>query len=246
VGTRATAGPRDWANPSRLPAIAACRAEAAVRFELAQRALRLDGPHERRAPLMEVRCSRCGRGYDVARFAHGRTLDCACGARVGVDPPATPRAAGEPRFLADAMLGRLARWLRILGFDTAYRDDWSDAELARRAFEEDRILLTRDRRLPDRWRVPRVLVLGSEGPGEQLREVARAFPRGASTRAFTRCSRCNAPLEAATRESVAAAVPPRVLRDQREFRRCPGCARVYWEGSHVARMRSVLDDLLRD
>jgi hypothetical protein len=195
---------------------------------------------------MSVPCPRCGRGYDATLFAFGRTIDCACGERVGVEPHRGPLVAGEPRFLADAMLGRLARWLRILGFDTAYRDDWVDAELARRAFEEERVVLTRDRRLPDQWRLPRALVLASEAPADQLREIARAFPRVTGARAFTRCSRCNALLEPATRESVAERVPARVLREQTAFRRCPGCGRVYWEGSHVARMRRALDDLLAD
>ncbi len=195
---------------------------------------------------MAVPCPRCGRGYDATLFAFGRTLDCACGARVGMEPHVAPPGAGEPRFLADAMLGRLARWLRILGFDTAYRDDWTDAELARRAFEEERVLLTRDRRLPDEWRVPRVLVISAERAAEQLREVAAAFPRVTGARAFTRCSRCNARLEPATRESVAGAVPARVLREQTAFQRCPGCGRVYWEGSHVARMRRKLAELLGD
>jgi uncharacterized protein with PIN domain len=189
---------------------------------------------------MSVACPRCGRGYDAGRFAFGRTLDCACGARVGVEPRSEPTAAGEPRFLADAMLVRLARWLRILGVDTACCDPRSDAEVARRAFEEGRCVLTRDRGLPLRWRLPRVFVLSSEDPAEQLREVRRAFPAIRDARWFTRCSRCNTRLEPATRESVAGAVPERVLREQRAFRRCANCGRIYWEGSHVERMRRAL------
>jgi uncharacterized protein with PIN domain len=193
---------------------------------------------------MAIHCARCGRSYDAALFRFGRTIDCACGARVGIEPDRAAPIDGEPRFLADAMLGRLARWLRILGFDTAYRDDWPDAEIARRAYEDERIVLTRDRRLPDEWRLPRLVVLASEDSSEQLREFARAFPRLGTARAFTRCSRCNTPLEPASRESVAGEVPERVLREHTSFRRCPTCRRIYWEGSHVARMRRVLGELL--
>ncbi len=193
---------------------------------------------------MAIPCPRCGRGYDPALFAHGRTIDCTCGARVGIEPERGPLLVSEPRFLADAMLGRLARWLRILGFDTAYRDDWPDEEIARRACEEERVVLTRDRRLPEQWRVPRVLVLASGHAGEQLRELARAFPGLAAGPAFTRCSRCNAVLEPVARDAVADEVPPRVLREHASFVRCPACARVYWEGSHVQRMRRAFAAIL--
>jgi len=160
--------------------------------------------------------------------------------------PARDVPAGEPRFLADAMLGRLARWLRLLGFDVAYDDAIPDAELARRAFEEGRVVLTRDRALPEEWRLPRVIVLQSESTREQLRELARVFPLQDAARPFARCSRCNAPLEDAAPEAVAADVPPRILATQSRFHRCPACGRVYWEGSHVERIRRALDQVWRD
>lgn len=153
--------------------------------------------------------------------------------------------AAEPRFLADAMLGRLARWLRLLGFDTAYDAAINDSDLARRAYEEGRVVLTRDRALPEEWRLPRVVVLESESLREQLRELARVFPmRGGKL--FSRCSHCNAPLQDVAVERVAERVPPRVLERQASFRRCAACNRVYWEGSHVARIRHALDQVFRD
>jgi uncharacterized protein with PIN domain len=190
-----------------------------------------------------VLCPGCGREYDSARFAFGSTLHCTCGARVGAESPAPALEPGaEPRFLADAMLGRLARWLRLLGFDTAYDAALGDAELARRALEEGRIVLTRDRALPEEWRLPRVIVLRAESLREQLRELARALPlRGG--RAFSRCTHCNAPLEDVAREDVAALLPPRVRARQSDFRRCSACGRVYWEGSHVSRIRRALDEV---
>jgi uncharacterized protein with PIN domain len=195
---------------------------------------------------MSVPCPRCGRDYDVTLFAFGRTIHCTCGSRVALEPRVrSVGAETPPRFVADAMLGRLARWLRMLGFDVVWDAGISDAEIARRAFEEDRVVLTRDRSLPQEWRVPRVLVLGSDALREQLREVAADFALAAHERPFTRCTRCNEPLDEAPPESVAAEVPPRVLREQTRFARCRGCGRVYWEGSHVERIRRALDEIVR-
>jgi uncharacterized protein with PIN domain len=192
---------------------------------------------------MSVPCPRCGRDYDVALFAFGRTLDCTCGARVGLEPRVRAGAAPELRFMADAMLGRLARWLRTLGYDTRFDASIEDAELARRAILEERTVLTRDRSFPHEWRVPRVLVLEATRPLEQLREVARA-ERLDQRRLFTRCSMCNSRLEPSTRDGVARRVPERVLASCEQFRACPRCGRVYWEGSHTARMRRALDTVL--
>ena len=196
-----------------------------------------------RVERMGVPCPRCGRKYDVALFQFGRTIDCTCGSRVGLEPRVRPAAeAGEVRFPIDAMLGRLARWLRIIGYDASYDSAISDAELARSAFEEDRVVLTRDRALPEEWRLLRVLVLESEVPLEQLREVVRSYGLDWRVRPFSRCNRCNVAIEPATRETVADRVPSRVIREQREFFTCPACARVYWEGSHLDRMRCTLED----
>lgn len=198
--------------------------------------------------VTRVPCPGCGREYDPALFAFGRTIHCTCGTRVGIEAraPVQAVAGDEPRFLVDAMLGRLARWLRLLGFDAAYDADIADAELARRAFEEGRVVLTRDRALPDEWRLPRVLVLRSEKPGEQLRELARTFPLRRAARLFSRCSRCNAPLETVAAEAVAAQVPQRVLARRPPLQRCPACGRIYWHGSHVERIRRALDRIWSD
>jgi uncharacterized protein with PIN domain len=181
----------------------------------------------------------------VALFQFGRTIDCTCGCRVGLEPRVRRGPPGaQSRFMADAMLGRLTRWLRTLGYDTAFDAAIIDADLARRGIEEERTILTRDRRFPEQWRVPRLLVVEAERPLEQLREVARAFGLDARSRLFTRCARCNATLAAVARAEVADRVPERVLRERDRFARCPGCGRVYWEGSHTARMRRLLRETL--
>jgi uncharacterized protein with PIN domain len=188
-----------------------------------------------------VRCPQCGREYGEGRFAFGRTIHCACGWRVGAEAvPREPAAAAPPRFLADAMLGRLARWLRILGFDTAYEPDIADARLVRRAIEEDRIILTRDRLLPTEWRVEGIHVISTDAPLEQLRDVCDAFALVERMRLFTRCSRCNAPLRVIARDAARGHVPDRVLEASERFMRCDACERVYWSGSHVERMRRIV------
>jgi uncharacterized protein with PIN domain len=191
-----------------------------------------------------VPCSRCGREYDVALFPFGRTIHCTCGNRVGLEPRVRDLGGAEPRFAADAMLGRLARWLRILGFDTTWVAHIADGDLVRCAVEENRVILTRDRALPGEWRVSGVAVVASEDPLAQLREVAVRFDLARRVHLFTRCSRCNTPLEPASKAEARGSVPPRVWHAESRFRRCPDCARFYWSGSHTDRMRRVIDGVL--
>lgn len=149
-----------------------------------------------------------------------------------------------PRFIADAMLGRLAAWLRLLGFDCAWQRDIADEVLVRRAQEEGRIVLTRDRRLPGEWRITGIHLVASERPREQLAEVLIAFDLAPEIRMLSRCSRCNVPLEPAAPEEVARRVPARVLERRDAFSACPTCGRIYWEGTHAQRIRRFVDALL--
>jgi uncharacterized protein with PIN domain len=128
------------------------------------------------------------------------------------------------------MLGRLATWLRLAGFDAAYENEASDLELARRARAEGRALVTRDHELADR-RGLRTLLIHSENLDEQFHEVLGAFPLDIARRR-ARCALCNEPLEAVDADEIADRVPPYVSRTYTEFQRCPACRRVYWPGSH--------------
>ena len=144
-----------------------------------------------------------------------------------------------PKLLADCMLGRLAKWLRLLGYDTAYENAASDPELARRARAEERVLLTRDRELAAR-RGLRTLFIQSEVLEEQVREAQDALGPPPHP-ALSRCSVCNVVLEAASPAEIADRVPPYVLRTQTEFHHCPGCGRVYWPGTHLQAMREQME-----
>ncbi|MDY7080526.1 MAG: Mut7-C RNAse domain-containing protein [Chloroflexota bacterium] len=148
------------------------------------------------------------------------------------------------RLLADGMLGRLAKWLRLLGYDTTYENTATDPELARLARSEGRVLLTRDRELSAR-RGLRTLLIQSEVLEEQVREVRDALGPPPQP-PLSRCVVCNTTLETASPAEIADCVPPYVLRTQSEFRRCPGCGRVYWPGSHIREMRRRIERLVTD
>jgi hypothetical protein len=152
-----------------------------------------------------------------------------------------PEDAADPRFVVDGHLGRLAAYLRMLGFDTWYRTDADDDRLAAVAAEDGRILLTRDRGLLKRSIVRRGAFVRSDQPVEQLVEVARRFDLVDCWQPFGRCIRCNTPLVAASREEVLDRLEPltRIYFD--DFRRCPGCDAVYWKGSHHARMQRLVE-----
>lgn len=149
------------------------------------------------------------------------------------------------RFICDVHLGRLTAYLRMAGFDTRYANHADDVELARLSVTERRILLTRDRELLKRAAITHGYSVRASAPHEQLAEVVGRFDLSGSLRPFERCLECNTPLEAASTAEVAGLVPPGVLEREREFRRCPGCGKVYWKGSHFRRMEALLAGLGR-
>lgn len=143
------------------------------------------------------------------------------------------------KFLADAMLGRLAKWLRILGHDTAYFRQLDDQELVRIARAENRVLLTRDRELTRRKGLRSYLVEGDRFE-DQLGQLLRDLKLD-SEGPFPRCARCNTRLEAIKREEVKGRVPSYVYDQHDHFTLCPHCDRVYWRGTHWQRMRERID-----
>ncbi len=154
------------------------------------------------------------------------------------------RPLRRPRFVADAHLGALAKYLRALGFDTLYRNDFADREVAALAAAERRIVLSRDRALLMQRCITHGCYVRAERPLAQLKEIVARLDLFGAVAPFTRCLVCNAPLRPLPYAEAAAHVPPAVARLHDEFRTCTACDRVYWEGSHTRRLGAALEEAL--
>ena len=154
-----------------------------------------------------------------------------------------PRPLRDPRFVADVHLAKLARHLRMAGFDTQYSNDWDDDEIVRRSAADRRTILTRDKGMLRRGDVDRGYFVRATESEAQLYEVVRALQLEALVAPFTRCRECNAPLEDVPKDAVMDRLPEKVRGLYERFKRCRGCDRVYWEGTHFARMQGVLNRL---
>jgi uncharacterized protein with PIN domain len=148
--------------------------------------------------------------------------------------------APRMRFAADRMLGRLARWLRVIGQDVVYGSHLAGAALVREARAAGRVILTRDTRLLRRRDLPPHLFIESDRFREQLRQVVAAFGLDPAAGLLTRCLDCNETLVAADRARVRGRVPPYVWATQDRFAACPRCRRVFWAATHLERMRREL------
>jgi uncharacterized protein with PIN domain len=151
-----------------------------------------------------------------------------------------PKPLRNPRFVADVHLGKLARFLRLLGFDTRYRNDLADAELVRISVRERRILLTRDLGLLKHKVLSRAHWVRATDAERQVSEVVAALSLNRVARPFTRCMSCNGVLEPISRLEVADEVPADVYRSFRRFARCRGCKQVYWRGTHFKRLTGLV------
>ena len=150
----------------------------------------------------------------------------------------------ESRFVADAHLGRLARYLRMLGFDTLYENAHPDRELVRISVEEKRILLTRDRELLMHRELTHGVYVRGDRPRDQLRYLVDRLDLRDSCRPFTRCMTCNGHLEPVDLDEVLTRVPDRVAERHRDYRRCSECLRIYWPGSHYDRMKRFISRVI--
>lgn len=226
---------------------------------------------ERRKREFESRCARAATVKNAIEalgvphteveliLVNGRSVDFAYrmqdGDRVSVYPKFEAfdiepllRVRPEPlrviRFIADSHLGGLARLLRMLGFDTLYDNAYQDHEIRRRASEERRILLTRDRALLLCRTVTHGCYVHARKPQAQLHEIVERLQLEARIRPFTLCLHCNLPLAAVERAQVLDRLPPTVAQHYEHFQSCAGCRRVYWKGSHWERMRDLLREIL--
>ena len=150
----------------------------------------------------------------------------------------------EPRFVADRMLGRLARMLRLLGYDTLYSPTVTPAQLQKVARRGDRILLTRGdarKRFPA---LPSLYSVKSEYPPQQLEDVVEHYGLETHAGLWTRCTLCNALIQKVEKHQVESLLEPKILQLYQEFFRCTGCGHLYWRGSHVKRITENLGRML--
>lgn len=164
------------------------------------------------------------------------------------DTAALTSLPGRPlrgdRFVADSHLGRLARQLRMLGFDTLYENGYHDRDIARISAEQDRIVLSRDRNLLIHKAIVRGCFLHATSCEQQVLEVMTRLDLARAVRPFTRCLVCNGLLREAVKDDVASRLPPMSSLYYSRFKECPDCGRVYWEGSHLRLMRSRVERIV--
>jgi len=149
------------------------------------------------------------------------------------------------KFFVDEMLGKLARWLRLAGLDARYERGIADQDLVARARAEQRIILTRDTRLMRELHPEEGVFIAHDRLEDQFEQFRRRFPgvfQGAE--AFSRCADCNTPLVEIPKEEAKGKTFPYVYYTQDRFRACPDCQRLYWDATHVGKIRSKLDKLL--
>jgi len=154
------------------------------------------------------------------------------------------RPLRNTRFIADAHLGALAKYLRILGFDTLYRNDYADSEVVEISVAEHRGILSRDKGLLMQRAVTHGCFVRAIKPLEQIEEVLDRLDLYRAVQPFTRCLLCNAPLEVISKEEVSSRVPPDTAKYYDDFRTCRPCDRIYWPGSHYRRLSALLDRAL--
>ena len=154
----------------------------------------------------------------------------------------------RPKFIVDTNVGRLARWLRMMGYDALFINDIDDQELVSIGLKEKRAVVTKDTQIVERrvvtsGKLKALLVRGDDAKA-QLRQVVKAMNLNPESRQFTLCLECNQPLVSIKKEEVKDLVPPYVFQTQSNYVQCPSCHRIYWRGTHWQRMKSELATLM--
>lgn len=150
---------------------------------------------------------------------------------------------GDPRFVVDTNLGKLARWLRLLGFDTRWRNDYADTEVVRLGVEEDRIILTRDRRLLFHKIIVHGFWVRAVNPEKQIREIMQRTGLTDHIQPFHRCLECNGLIQPVAKLAIIARLEPLTRKYYDEFFQCEHCSKVYWKGSHYLNLIQRLEQL---
>lgn len=153
----------------------------------------------------------------------------------------------EITFIVDSNAGKLARWLRMMGYDALFFNDIEDGRLVDMAMKEGRVVVTRDTQIAKR-RVAangslRVILTRDDDPRTQLLQVMKELSLDCRLRQFTRCLECNRRLVPRSREEVKDLVPPYVFGTQAQYMQCPSCSRIYWQGTHWQRMKRALEEI---
>ena len=142
----------------------------------------------------------------------------------------------EIKFIVDNNVGKLAKWLRIMGYDTLFFNGSDDSQMVAKALAEGRVVLTRDSEIMKRRLVTggrlRAILIDSDEPEQQMRQVIATLSLNCQFRPFTLCLECNQPLVEKTKEQVKDRVPPHVFQTQSQYMECPTCHRIYWRGTH--------------
>ncbi len=154
--------------------------------------------------------------------------------------PLRPPLSSPVRFVLDVHLGKLARWLRLLGFDSAYRNDYADAEIVAIAAGENRLVLTRDRRLLYHREIVYGRYVRAVQPDAQVIEILRRYRLAADQQPFRRCLDCNGRILPVTKEEVLDQLEPKTRRYYSAFSRCASCRKIYWQGDHYTRLLAKL------
>lgn len=189
-----------------------------------------------------------GKAVDFSYLVRDR--DCIIVYPISVVPkiipiiPLQPSLPKIPRFILDVHLGKLASSLRMLGFDSLYRNDYEDAQIALVASQDKRIVLTRDKGLLMRNLVTYGYYIRETNPDRQIIEVLKRFNLSNIVKPFQRCIRCNGILKTVAKESIADRLPQRTKEEIDEFRRCNNCCQIYWQGAHYERMEKFVRQVL--
>lgn len=151
-----------------------------------------------------------------------------------------PKPLRVSKFILDVHLGKLSKKLRVLGFDTLYRNDYKDNEIAVKSLEEKRIVLTRDRGLLKRSIIERGYIIRSDDPNEQLIEVFNRFNLKPILKPLSRCLICNGYLKKVEKEDIKLLLQPKTIKYFDKFKQCNSCGKIYWKGSHYQNMLKLL------
>jgi hypothetical protein len=154
-----------------------------------------------------------------------------------------PKPLRKPKFVADVHLGRLTRYLRIIGLDVLYKNNFEDDEIVRFSLKERRAILTRDRGILRRNEVTHGYWIRSAKVEEQVNEVLKRFDLQKEIKEFSRCIECNTLLKPIKKEIVINQLPSKVAQSQNEFYKCPCCDKVYWKGTHYLRMLKFIQSI---